>query len=733
MSFDRTRAYRALPRLAAFATLPLLSACGAPEGSGSSTSGGGSVADSGREGVIARIQGEFDGTEFHITVLPGVQASNVSESDGEKVAQVQQPILDAVTSQSFGTGVSGTGTDIVALEQISRIARPGAVAWPSTCGPDPGASPAVCATIRMRNLFTSFDISRAYVRLVTLSPGTGTTSVTVEAPSPGVNETATPDFGASGVSNGLWRYGLIGFQSPTSNGPERSWLFTGTTGTPGDPLRFTFSGEVIGKLQRPTVRASLADGTLDAPTYYGSDGTAKGAGATGTQISQDGRYVVFTSSEAGVASGLSAGNMRVYRKDLTTGAVHVVNTRTDSGSVPGSPAGCYAQNPTMSTDGQYIAFESNCAMGITASQPVQVYLRDMNVATSTLVSRSSSSASTGADATATTPQVSGNGQFVVFETAAANITPAGTRPSPRALTDVYRFDNSSGTVLRANVPDGLSPTDPSVKWPNNSQNNATISDDGSLVAFDSPASNVMSPNLKKQREVYLYEMGASLSGGTASMLRMSATSGGNEIGQSSQCANAILSGDGSAISMRCIVGSTDPSIVPSPSTTALRGHYYVRDTAAGAASSIIMVDVSTDGTAEGSASVSGPAGLSNNGRFVVFGTQSTNLRRSTGCSPACLVTSASISQIYVFDRFAVDPELQRNFAVSLIRRASATSPNSAGLVYGGVYSQRLGIGGEDDNLFVAYSSRSTGSDWNQIPLSGKDQIYVSPVGDPQFE
>jgi hypothetical protein len=225
------------------------------------------------------------------------------------------------------------------------------------------------------------------------------------------------------------------------------------------------------------------------------------------------------------------------------------------------------------------------------------------------------------------------------------------------------------------------------------------------------------------------------------MLRMSTRSNGAGIGGYSFCERGSISGDGSAVAMVCRIGRNpstsvdDPPLVPSPSVTYNRSHVYVRDSAAGASSSIRLVDVSPDGLTEANtAAATVPAAFSPSSRLVAYSSSATNLTRSTGCSPACMaVPGGAISQVFVYDRFAADPALRRSFVVSLVRRPSATAfPNYSPILTASA-SRFVSLGGAlDDNLFVAYSARGTGGDWAQMPLTA-DQLFVSPVGDYLFQ
>jgi hypothetical protein len=182
------------------------------------------------------------------------------------------------------------------------------------------------------------------------------------------------------------------------------------------------------------------------------------------------------------------------------------------------------------------------------------------------------------------------------------------------------------------------------------------------------------------------------------------------------------------VAFTCRVGNAADVLVAAPSTTVGRRHVYARTI--GSAASIEMIDVSPDGTAEGSsvAPEVAPA-FSTDNRLVAYVSPSTNLTRSTGCTPACLTLAGN--QIYVRDRTSVAPELRRSFAVSVIRtRVAATSPNFVGLSSSLVGT--ISLGGPFDRAVVGFSGAFTGSNWSQLP-TGWTQMMVAPAGTPAFQ
>ncbi|MCE1247185.1 MAG: carboxypeptidase regulatory-like domain-containing protein [Firmicutes bacterium] len=146
-----------------------------------------------------------------------------------------------------------------------------------------------------------------------------------------------------------------------------------------------------------------------------------------------------------------------------------------------------AQKPDVSNYGEKVVFHSsgNVISGWGTPNGVsQVYVWTRKTGTITRLSNSAVSSSTsGADKNSYNAKISGNGEYVVFESTATNILPDGL--ALNSITDVYiirlsdlkiaRISNDSGD---ANLPGNSDSTSPD------------ISGDGTAVVFTSTATNI---------------------------------------------------------------------------------------------------------------------------------------------------------------------------------------------------------------------------------------------------
>jgi WD40-like Beta Propeller Repeat len=157
----------------------------------------------------------------------------------------------------------------------------------------------------------------------------------------------------------------------------------------------------------------------------------------GLDLSNDGRYVLFTSFSR-YTSGDNNNSTDAFVKDLQTGSVERVSVRTSGKEFR---SGALYNSVSMSADARYVGFTSS-----PNDQTVpQVYVRDRVRKTTTLVSLNRDGnpgnfSSYGAS-------VSPNGRYVAFGTGAENMV----SPAPPPYFHVYVRDLRAKTTVLASV------------------------------------------------------------------------------------------------------------------------------------------------------------------------------------------------------------------------------------------------------------------------------------------
>lgn len=219
-----------------------------------------------------------------------------------------------------------------------------------------------------------------------------------------------------------------------------------------------------------TTRVSVAsDGTqANGPSAGGRDGGR-------IALSADGRYVAFASAATNLVTDDTNAAWDVFVHDRQTG----LTTRASVGS-DGAPGNADSGSPSLSADGQRVAFES-LASNLVANDfngAQDVFVRDLTANTTRRVSVASDG--TEADGPSGQAVLVGGGQWVAFASDATNLVPLDTNQ----VTDVFLHDLTGGQTTRVSVAnDG--------QEGNGASYEPGVSADGQLVAFTSEASNLV--------------------------------------------------------------------------------------------------------------------------------------------------------------------------------------------------------------------------------------------------
>lgn len=282
--------------------------------------------------------------------------------------------------------------------------------------------------------------------------------------------------------------------------------------------------------------------------------------------------------------------------------------------------------PVIAGGGRFIAFSSvsqnlvaNLANGV-----ANVFLRDSCLGISSgcspqtiLVSQANNGVPTNANALQ--PSISSNGRYVVFSSAATNLTPGATTGS----SEVYLRDTCLGaptgcspsTTLVSVASDGASPADGSSTQP-------YISPDGQYVAFVSTASNLIANQTTTAPEIYLRSTCLNTTTACTPTTTLVSVANGSSTPAAGTSASPVVSSGGRYVAF---LSTADLTGLNTSSTEQL----YWRDTCIGVSSctpTTALVSVDSNSTSPGPGN--GPSGapsMSADGRYVVFSSQATNL------------------------------------------------------------------------------------------------------------
>ncbi|MGD9570344.1 MAG: hypothetical protein AB7V62_00485 [Thermoleophilia bacterium] len=236
---------------------------------------------------------------------------------------------------------------------------------------------------------------------------------------------------------------------------------------------------------------SRADGPAGLP------GSAD-SGLLASAISADGRYVAFESDGNNLSAEDDNGVTNIFVRDLLSGTTVLVSRATGPS---GAGADESSEAPSISADGRHVAFESD-ASNLSAEDDDpdgDIFVRDLVAGTTTWVSRLDGSAGGEPLFSSFRASISGDGRFVAFDSAAANLSAEDTD----VTQDVFVRDLIAGTtvlVSRATGPAGAGADGNSAE--------ASISADGTRVAFRSDADNLSGDDAPGTTDVFVRDLAA---------------------------------------------------------------------------------------------------------------------------------------------------------------------------------------------------------------------------------
>jgi len=179
----------------------------------------------------------------------------------------------------------------------------------------------------------------------------------------------------------------------------------------------------------------------------GGEPTGGTDGSLSPSISADGSVIAFTSDCVDLVSGDANGFTDVFVASVGVGGS--ITTILASREPGGTSANGLSEAPVVSGDGLFVAFHSK-AKNIVAgdgNDAFDVFLFSMQSQTVQLVSKNSQGLQGPLALDSFNPTITSDGRFVAFESAASNFTVGDTN----VTTDVFVHDTVLGTTVRVSV------------------------------------------------------------------------------------------------------------------------------------------------------------------------------------------------------------------------------------------------------------------------------------------
>ena len=282
------------------------------------------------------------------------------------------------------------------------------------------------------------------------------------------------------------------------------------------------TGDVNGAVD--IFRTDMQTGTTEIVSASGNTAQSQGAKSSGgAHVDGSGRYVVFESASANLISGDSQTFIDIFRKDMVTGDLVRISTSLNGTSAANGES--YGSN--ISSDGRYVVFTSDATDLVVgdANGKTDIFLTDMQTGVTALVSKDA--ALVQANAVSFTPDVSDDGTFVVFASNAGNLVAGDTNMS----RDIFRKNVLTGELLRVSVAGDAGQTQA-----NDQSDSPRISDDGRFVLFQSRASNLVAGDTNVEADLFVKDLQ------TGNITRVSTSSSGAQANAGS--GNGKISADG---------------------------------------------------------------------------------------------------------------------------------------------------------------------------------------------
>lgn len=316
-------------------------------------------------------------------------------------------------------------------------------------------------------------------------------------------------------------------------------------------------------------------------------------------VSADGRFIAFVSAASNLVPGDTNNSPDVFVHDRATGLTERVSVDDNEVEAIGASFA-----PDISADGNFVAFESAADLVADLYLPHDdngyndIYLRDRAAGTTLRVSLTDPGLESGGFSRR--PSISDDGQVIAFECDEVGSLMDPSIVDATAGMDVFVRDLSGGGSTEL-----ISRREGFASSGNGEAFSPTISADGQRVAFESDASDLAAPDADTFKDVFLR-----IRGGSPSTSLVSLRDAGGDSGNNASF-GARLSADGLHVAFLSMASDLVPAGVDGNGSTT---DVFVRDLAAPADTFLASL---THSGGPGSGECY-QADISADGRMVVF-------------------------------------------------------------------------------------------------------------------
>lgn len=236
---------------------------------------------------------------------------------------------------------------------------------------------------------------------------------------------------------------------------------------------------------------NLENGTTELVSLSSDEEAANSLSFPG-DITPDGRYVAFESWGSNLGPADANDKLDVFVRDRVEGTTTRVSLRADGQERVGD-----SSSPSISDDGRFVAYTA--LVGTQGEErddfidEMQVFWHDRETGDVRMISVSSDGRR--GNAFSNSPQISGDGRYVAFQSGASNLVPGDAN----RLFDIFVHDTQTRTTRRISVSSAGEES-------NGRSFGPIMSGDGRYVAFGTTASNLAPGDTNGRNDAYLHDL-----------------------------------------------------------------------------------------------------------------------------------------------------------------------------------------------------------------------------------
>jgi Tol biopolymer transport system component len=269
----------------------------------------------------------------------------------------------------------------------------------------------------------------------------------------------------------------------------------------------SFANDLVFNDGNISVDVFLHDRTLGTTQIVSvdSNGSPANGSCSRSAVSNDGRFILFGSGASNLVSGDTNSEWDQFVHDRFTAQTERVNVDSTGAQSKGAALDA-GQRSDISGDGRFVVFESSASTLVPGDTNLisDVFLRDRLLGTTERINVSSNGEQDNSGCCTpglSVPRVSDDGRYVSFLSEAPNLVPGDSN----SILDVFVRDRKFGITELAHVSSDGVQGEGVLPFSSNGAGPASISSDGRLVTFGSTSTNLVPGDTNGFADVFIHD------------------------------------------------------------------------------------------------------------------------------------------------------------------------------------------------------------------------------------